>query len=110
VLQLRDDPLCAVVPEVVEDVVAVPPSSPKADLDDSRPDVLRRRLDRDGARGIEGWVRRHLVPQHMYLWAIRRNAGSPNAPFLHPSTARTEDVLRRDVLSGLIHEYHAAAA
>ena len=35
---------------------------------------------------------------------------SPNAPLLHPSAARTEDVRRRDVLSGLIHEYHAAAA
>ncbi len=33
---------------------------------------------------------------------------SPNAPFLHPSAA--QDVRRRDVLSGLIHEYHAAAA
>ena len=35
---------------------------------------------------------------------------SPNAPLLHPSAARTEDVRRRDVLSGLIHEYNAAAA
>jgi transposase InsO family protein len=35
---------------------------------------------------------------------------APNAPFLHPSAARTEDVRRRDVLSDLIHEYHAAAA
>ncbi len=34
---------------------------------------------------------------------------SPNAPLLHPSTAPTEDVHRRDVLNGLIHEYHAAA-
>jgi putative transposase len=36
--------------------------------------------------------------------------GSPNAPLFHPSAARTEDVHRRDVLSGLIHEYHAAVA
>jgi hypothetical protein len=35
---------------------------------------------------------------------------APNAPLLHPSAARTEDVRRRDVLSGLIHEYHAVAA
>jgi transposase InsO family protein len=35
---------------------------------------------------------------------------APNAPFLHPSAARTEDVRRRDVLGDLIHEYHAAAA
>jgi len=35
---------------------------------------------------------------------------APNAPFLHPSAPRTEDVRRRDVLSDLIHEYHAAAA
>ncbi len=34
----------------------------------------------------------------------------PNVPLLHPSAARTRDVRRRDVLSGLIHEYHAAAA
>src|SRR5512132_1695601 len=33
-----------------------------------------------------------------------------NARLLHPSAARTEDVRRRDVLTGLIHEYHAAAA
>jgi putative transposase len=35
---------------------------------------------------------------------------APNAPFPHPSTARTEDIRRRDVLSDLIHEYHVAAA
>ena len=35
---------------------------------------------------------------------------APDAPFLHPSAARTEDVHRRDVLGGLVHEYHAAAA
>ncbi|MFL5738388.1 MAG: integrase core domain-containing protein [Actinomycetota bacterium] len=35
---------------------------------------------------------------------------SPNAPLLNPSAARTQDVRRRDVLSGLIREYHAAAA
>jgi hypothetical protein len=35
---------------------------------------------------------------------------SPNAPFLYPSAAHTEDVRRRDALTGLIHEYHAAAA
>jgi transposase InsO family protein len=35
---------------------------------------------------------------------------SPNAPLLHPPTACIEDIHRRDVLSGLIHEYHAAVA
>src|SRR6266511_1667511 len=34
----------------------------------------------------------------------------PRAPLRHPSDARTEQVRRRNVTGGLIHEYHAVAA
>jgi len=57
----------------------------------------------------------HLLDAYVCHYNAHRphrglDLASPNAPFRHPSAARTEDVRRRDALSGLIHEYHAVAA
>jgi transposase InsO family protein len=62
----------------------------------------RRHLDRALATYVE-----HYNTHRPHR---RLDLASPDAPLLFPSAARTEDVRRRDVLSGLIHEYHAAAA
>jgi len=62
----------------------------------------RRHLDRVLATYVEHY---NAHRPHRGL-----DLASPNASFRRPSAARTEDIRRREVLSGLIHEYHAAAA
>ncbi|MDP9301829.1 MAG: integrase core domain-containing protein [Actinomycetota bacterium] len=61
----------------------------------------RRHLDRVLATYVEHY---NAHRPHRGL-----DLGSPMEPFRHASAARTEDIRRREVLSGLVHEYHAAA-
>ena len=96
-------------------VILTPVRSPKAN-------AFAERWVRTVRAELLDWVlvlgRRHLdrvldaYVEHYNAHRPHRglHLASPNAPFLHPSAARTEDVRRRDVLSGLIHEYHTAAA
>jgi putative transposase len=95
-------------------VILTPVQSPKANafaerwVRTVRAEVLdwtlvlgRRHLD----RVLDTYVERYNSHRpHRGL-----DLASPNAPLLHPSTARTEEVRRRDVLIGLIHEYQRAS-
>ncbi len=96
-------------------VILTPVRSPKANafaerwVRTARAELLdwtlvlgRRHLDRALATYVEHY---NTHRPHRGL-----DLASPDAPPLHPSEARTGDVRRRDVLSGLIHEYHATAA
>jgi putative transposase len=96
-------------------VILTPVRSPKANAHAERwvRTVRAELLDWTlvlGRRHLDRLLDTYLEHYNAHRPHLGLDLASPNAPLLHPSAARTQDVRRRDVLSGLIHEYHATAA
>jgi putative transposase len=96
-------------------VILTPVRSPKANAFAERwvRTVRAELLDRTlvlGCRHLDRVLDTYVEHYNSHRPHRGLDLASPNAPLLHPSAARTEEVRRRDVLSGLIHEYHAAVA
>ena len=64
ILERRIDPMHASLPVVVDPVVAVPATSPVADLEEPGEDVSRSGVDRDRAGGRGGPRAQELVAGH----------------------------------------------
>jgi putative transposase len=96
-------------------VILTPVRSPKANAFAERwvRTVRAELLDRTlvlGCRHLDRVLDTYVEHYNSHRPHRGLDLASPNPPLLHPSAARTEEVRRRDVLSGLIHEYHAAVA
>ncbi len=88
VLVLGQDVPGAGLAAVVDPVVAVPAGPSPTDLNEERPDLLRRGLDGDGASGVPRRVRNGLV-----VWQRPRNLLLGSPPVLLPGTIN-QDICR----------------